>query len=277
MNKLTLGGVFMKLKVLIDNNTYIDQYYFGEPGLSFLLETDKEKILFDTGYSGIYLTNAELMHIDLSDITHLVISHGHSDHTGGIAHLLDFEYKDVQFIAHPNCFDKKRKHGTEIGSYLQPEDLKPFFSLHLTKEPYWINDRLVFLGEIPTVFDFERVPVGEKWENGKWIPDINVDDSALAYKTDKGLFIITACSHSGICNIAEYAKKVCNDERICGIIGGFHLLKDDEKLHKTVEYLARQNTPALYPAHCVCLVAKIALSKQLNIKEVATNFELTID
>ena len=271
-----MGVFFMKLKVLIDNNTYIDQYYFGEPGLSYLIETDDAKSLFDTGYSGIYLTNADLMNIDLSDITHLVISHGHNDHTGGMACLLDYEFKNVDFIAHPDCFDKKRKHGKDIGSSLQPEDLKPFFSLHLTKEPYWINDRLVFLGEIPTVFDFERVPVGEKWNGGQWIPDINIDDSALVYKTDKGLFIITACSHSGICNIAEYAKKVCNDERIYGIIGGFHLLKNDTKLQKTIEYLVSQHIPALYPAHCVCLEARIAMSKKLNIKEVATNFELEI-
>ena len=104
----------MKLTVLLDNNTYIDQYFFGEPGLSYLLETDTEKILFDTGYSGIYLKNAKLMHVDLSNITHLIISHGHSDHTGGITHLLNYGLKNVQFIAHPNCFDKKRKNGKDI-------------------------------------------------------------------------------------------------------------------------------------------------------------------
>lgn len=115
-------------------------------------------------------------------------------------------------------------------------------------------------------------------KNGKtvWIPDINIDDSALVYKTDKGLFIITACSHSGICNITEYAKKICGDERIYGIIGGFHLLKNDIKLQKTIEYLAKQNIPVLYPAHCVCLDARIAMSRHLNTKEVATNFELEI-
>lgn len=266
----------MKLKILLDNNTYIDQYYFGEPGLSYLLETNTEKILFDTGYSGIYLKNAKLMHINLSDITHLVISHGHNDHTGGIAHLLNYGLKNVQFIAHPNCFDKKRKNGKDIGSSVKAKDLEQYFSLNLTKKPYWINEKLVFLGEIPTIFDFERVPIGERWNDDKWVPDINIDDSALAYKTDDGIFIITACSHSGICNIVEYAKKVCNDERIIGIIGGFHLLKNDVKLQKTIEYLAKQNIPALYPAHCVCLEAKIEMSKRLNIKEVATNFELTI-
>ena len=43
----------MKLKVLVDNNTYIDQYFCGEPALSFYIEDGERKILFDTGYSDI--------------------------------------------------------------------------------------------------------------------------------------------------------------------------------------------------------------------------------
>ena len=54
----------MKLTVLIDNNTYIDKYYFGEPALSFYIEDDESKILFDTGYSGMFIKNAHDLNID---------------------------------------------------------------------------------------------------------------------------------------------------------------------------------------------------------------------
>ena len=47
----------MKLYVLVDNNTIIDSYYKGEPALSFYIEDDDCKILFDTGYSDIFLKN----------------------------------------------------------------------------------------------------------------------------------------------------------------------------------------------------------------------------
>ena len=57
----------MKLTVLVDNNTYIDQYYLGEPAFCCLLEAEGKKILFDTGYSDIFLKNAEKMGIDLRD------------------------------------------------------------------------------------------------------------------------------------------------------------------------------------------------------------------
>lgn len=56
----------MKLTVLIDNNTYIDEYYIGEPALSYYIEDENERLLFDTGYSDAFIRNAQAMNIDLS-------------------------------------------------------------------------------------------------------------------------------------------------------------------------------------------------------------------
>lgn len=64
-----------------------------------------------------------------------------------------------------------------------------------------------------------------------------LDDTAIAYKSENGIYIITGCSHSGICNIIEHAKKVCNDNRVLGVIGGFHLFSINEQLEKTIKYL----------------------------------------
>ena len=54
----------MKLTVLIDNNTYIDEYYIGEPALSYYIEDENERLLFDTGYSDAFIRNAQAMNID---------------------------------------------------------------------------------------------------------------------------------------------------------------------------------------------------------------------
>ena len=59
----------MKLTVLTDNHTFIDQYYLGEPALCFLIETDGRKLLLDTGYSNVCLRNSQAMGIDLAQVT----------------------------------------------------------------------------------------------------------------------------------------------------------------------------------------------------------------
>ena len=59
----------MRLTVLMDNNTYIDRYYLGEPAVAYYIEDGEKKILFDTAYSGAFLNNADAMGIDLKNIT----------------------------------------------------------------------------------------------------------------------------------------------------------------------------------------------------------------
>ena len=75
-----------KLIVLCDNNTKIDHYVYAEPALSFLIETDEKKVLFDFGYSDVYVRNAEILKLDLNDVDLCILSHGHNDHTGGMMH-----------------------------------------------------------------------------------------------------------------------------------------------------------------------------------------------
>ena len=71
----------------MDNNTYIDQYYLGEPAFSVYIEDGAEKILFDTGYSDAFLRNAEQMRVDMNALTYIVLSHGHNDHSRGHENL----------------------------------------------------------------------------------------------------------------------------------------------------------------------------------------------
>ena len=110
------------------------------------------------------------------------------------------------------------------------------------------------------------------------------DDQAREYVIDRvdvwrredGLFIITGCSHSGICNIVEYAKKVCGDDRVLGILGGFHLLEDNAQLEETVAFLSGLNMKMLYPCHCVCLQAKAKMLTRMPVTEVGVGMTLEL-
>ncbi len=276
----------MKLTVLVDNNTFIDHYFYGEPGVSYYIQDEDINILFDVGYSDIFIKNAYKMNLNLNNIDFVVFSHGHNDHTWGLFYLNklytemvieNIKYNKPEIIAHPLTFDDKlTSKNEEIGSIITEKKLRKKFNVNLSKDPVWITEKLVFLGEIERKNDFEnKEPIGKIKSIDNLIDDYVLDDSALVYKSSKGLVIVTGCSHSGICNIVEYAKKICRDNRIADIIGGFHLLNPTEATLKyTCDYLRKNNITELHPGHCTDLKSKIELSKVVNVKEVGVGLVL---
>ena len=308
-----IAGSTMKLTVLVDNNTYIDQYYLGEPALSFYIEDGAEKILFDTGYSDAFIKNAEQMEIDLGALTCIVLSHGHNDHTRGLPFLWDnYDLKNVKLIAHPGVFSPKQYMGLDVGAPFTKEDCAAHgLQVIDGSGPVKLTERLTFLGEIPRVTDFEsKEPVGTAGEAGP--ADFVLDDSALSFEGREGLFIVTGCSHSGICNIVLQAKncndkyyrrikssehesngckgnprevsgekenrdKCSNSKLITGIIGGFHLLEKNHQLEETVHFLEQNTKGTLYPCHCVSLAAKCEMMKTLPVAEVGVGLQLEVE
>lgn len=268
----------MKLTILVDNNTFIDQYYHGEPAASFYIEAEDKRILFDTGYSDILISNAKKMGIDLSEVTHIVLSHGHDDHTKGLKYLNKvINLSEVKVVAHPDCFLPKYNGDLYIGSPFSEEEIGKVTDYVPCKSSYQITENLIYLGEIPRINTYENQKLIGKYKQGEDMKDdYLLDDTAMVYKSEDGLFVITGCSHSGICNIIEYAKKVCNEEKVCGVLGGFHLFKDDEQLKKTIEYLQKHRIEKLYPCHCVSLLAKAKMMEKLPVIETGVGLVIEV-
>ena len=247
-----------------------------------------KRSLFDTGYSDAFLANAGKMGISLRDLDYVVLSHGHLDHTGGLVHLVrhltdakinTLRHKVPDLIAHPRCFYPRPKSLLpNIGSLLDEAEIRRQFRVNLSDKPVWITGDLVFLGEIPRKFAFERMDPGKRTvilPDGRMEPDQLLDDSALAYRSDNGLVIITGCSHAGICTITEYAREVCGESRVEDIIGGLHLLSPEpERMKKTGEYLRDLHLTSLHACHCTSLSAKLALANYCPVQE--TGIGMTI-
>lgn len=174
---------------------------------------------------------------------------------------------------HPHALvPKKDNQLGNIGMMLPQSELEYHFHVVTSKEPINITERLVFLGEIERQNDFEKI---KKFRilnhDGVDEEDKLLDDTALVYKSNEGLVIITGCSHSGICNICNYAKKVCGDDRIVDIIGGFHLQNpSEERLLKTLQSLKEMNIKRMHPCHCTDLKSKIFLGQEIEIREVGS-------
>ena len=91
----------MKWTVLSDNRSK-DSSLITEHGLSIFLQTERHKILLDTGASDVFIRNAELLDIDLCDVDYVFISHGHSDHAGGLQYFLEHN-RQAQVIVSPDA------------------------------------------------------------------------------------------------------------------------------------------------------------------------------
>ncbi len=256
----------MKLTILCDNNVRTNTPYLGEAGFSVYIEDGDEKILFDTGCSYVYRSNAEKLGMDLRDTTAIVLSHGHYDHTGGLDYF-PHSGKKLPLYAHPLAMLPKRFNSQNIGIPTEKTLLRQLFDLRLSRTPVMLSSHLLFLGEIPQYSEEDAFPLGECFIEGVWQPDSLLDDSAIVYRGSAGLYIITGCSHAGIKNIVEYAKKVCGDQRILGILGGLHLVRASRRTDRTAQWLSELDAKELRPCHCTCLVAKTSISTRATIIE----------
>ncbi len=277
----------MTITILVDNATLIDRYFLAEPGFSAFIEDGGTRILFDLGYSDLFRTNAGKLRIDLSLLDYLVFSHGHLDHTWGLDGLIRM-YTEFAFerfpsskpivLAHPSIFSSVEAGGiAELGPLVSEAKLSRHFDLRLSAVPLAIDDRWTFLGAVPRKNVFEgKLRFGRK--EGEIEDDPVADDSALVYRGKKGLVILTGCSHSGICNIVQYAKEVCGDDRVQDIIGGFHLLDpSEEQLEGTVDFFKSAGIPRIHPCHCTDLRSKIALSSAVRVAEIGVGSKLQFE
>jgi len=114
----------------------------AEHGLSYFIEYEGKRLLFDTGQSDMFLKNAEAMKISMTDIDMVILSHGHFDHGNGLGYL-----SGSSMIYHPGCFVKryrKRDH-TYIGLKNSKEELSLLFNLITSAEPYKISEKIFSL------------------------------------------------------------------------------------------------------------------------------------
>ena len=235
----------IKITVLNDNRKINDEFE-NEHGLSLLIEVDGKKILMDAGQTEIYKRNAKRLGIDLSLIDTIALSHGDYDHGNGLKY---FDNK-VTLVCHPNCncYRKSKRTGNYDGLNQSPDELKKKFDVCESKEPYYISENVIFLGQIKKYNDFEHGNLPMTDEKGN--DYLHLDDSGLAIKTEEGLIVISGCAHSGICNTVEYAKEITGEQRILSIIGGFHLKEVNERTLKTIDYMKNINIKSIYLAHC---------------------------
>lgn len=240
----------MRIVILIENTDGQNECAF-EHGLSVYVETEKHRLLSDTGASGKIVENAEQLGLDLKAVDLVCLSHGHYDHAGGLL------------------------------SFYETNKTAPIYMQRSAVEEYYSGDR--FIGIDPRICDlptvryldgdhkiddelelFSGVTGRRAWPSGnftmrrkngdQFVQDTFDHEQSLAIHGEKEV-LICGCAHCGILNILDqYRELFHRDPDI--VIGGFHMMKKEEYTEEeaavvteTAKELAGKET-IYYTGHC---------------------------
>lgn len=238
------------IRILIDNS--IAEPYRAEHGLSLAVFTGSDKILFDTGAGSAIRHNLNCAGLQARDFNKLVISHGHYDHTGGIAEILP-EMPDAEIYLAPGATVTRfsRHEGKPVRNISMPQDavdaLSKHAHIHEVSAFTEIADGVFLTGPIPRISTEDTGGPFFLDHDGNTV-DTLADEQAMLLT--EGI-LIQGCCHAGIINTLEHCKRCAPQIRIHTIIGGLHLLHaSEERLKQTADYLNTLQLKKLVLLHC---------------------------
>lgn len=242
--------------VSILENTKQDKNLTAKHGLSLYIETEEMNIIFDTGPDKTYISNAKKMDIDLSKVDAVVISHGHSDHIGGLKYLNEIN-QEVKIYLSPKALDP---HWLKLGMYYHNIGAKDNVKKNFKNRLYFVENDIEIAKGIhiitlnPTNDFTKNLYKGENKE----LDDFN-HEIMLVIENQNGIVLFSGCSHHGIVNMTKIALEKFSNKKIDVIIGGFHLIgipiiNTLGKTKKEISYLANtlNEMPinSIYSCHC---------------------------
>ena len=252
----------MKVTVVVDNCIMPKSRkpFRAEHGLALLIETEGKKFLFDTAQSEVTVYNLGLLGVHPREIDAIILSHGHYDHTGGLAAVLTQAGKRLPVYCHADAFAPRFSVAGGTARFAgMPHAREQLVALgadfHPLTTPTVLAPGLTISGSIPRATGYETGDAslraagedgccGEEQDN---VPD----DMAIYHAGAKGLTVISGCAHSGIINVIAHGLAVTGCGRVHAIIGGTHLGPAGKGQQEAMLPELRRLSPAVVAAnHC---------------------------
>ena len=242
----------LEMTVLIDN--LAEAPLAGEWGLSILIDADDNRLLLDTGASGLFAQNAERLGIDLGSVDAGVLSHAHYDHADGMDAFFALN-RNAPFLvregACENCFGVKegalRYIGIKTGILSEhAARIRYAGGVHQITDGIWlVPHRRADYSAIALRNDLYTV------DNGVRRPDDFAHEQSLVVETERGLVVFNSCSHAGMTNILADIREMLGRGDVRAYVGGLHLYKmTDEELDALAREIERTGIERIFTGHC---------------------------
>jgi len=276
-----------QLSIMCENTAGSMFGILGEHGFSVLIERDSSTVLFDTGQGHALVHNAACLKKDLSRVGRILLSHGHYDHTGGLAQALKLT-GPVDVHGHSALFTErfaviKKDDETTCRSAGIPfpraelESLGARFVFNTVFTE--IEKGLYLTGEVPRLTSFEkddtRLVIRK---DGQYVQDTIPDDQSLVIESAGGLAVILGCAHAGIINTLNHITAQLPGKNIHTVIGGTRIgFLSEAQLEKTIEHLRKFSLDKIGVSHCTGLAPAMKLMQAFGNKFFFANAGSVLD
>jgi 7,8-dihydropterin-6-yl-methyl-4-(beta-D-ribofuranosyl)aminobenzene 5'-phosphate synthase len=261
----------MRVICVVNNAVQRSSLFWGEHGLSFLIERGERRILFDTGMSGtVLLHNLEVLGIDPASFDGLVLSHAHNDHGGGLEKLIEVTRSGIPLYAHTDIFRERfTRKDTEVKNITfvtTRQAIEAKFTLRLHEDPVEVIPGVWTTGGIKERPEPKGTSPGHLMREGDVIvPDTYQDDMAMVLEIGESLMVLCGCCHAGLLNTLAHVERNFR-KPISVIAGGLHLTSNTpEQLSHVSEILSSNSVlRRVYPNHCTGETAFVTLTNTLG-------------
>jgi 7,8-dihydropterin-6-yl-methyl-4-(beta-D-ribofuranosyl)aminobenzene 5'-phosphate synthase len=277
---LPSSEVAQRLQVSYEMWEHEREKLIAEHGLSLLLTIEWDgrsaSLIYDAGLGrDTAIHNMDVLEVRLPNLRALVMSHGHSDHHGGLEGMIRrVGARGMPLVIHPDAWrDRKIVFPTGTAFHLPPpsrQDLeREGVEVTEQRQPSLLIDGTVLVtGQVERVTDFEKgFSLNYARSNGGWEPDPWIwDDQAVVVNLkDKGLVVLSGCSHSGAINVLRQAQRLTGEDRVHAFVGGMHLTGGifESLIPHTLDELSAIAPRWLVPGHCTGWKATHEIARRL--------------